>query len=119
MHRSNQQQLARKAAEADEAKRQEAAFKAAWGERLAALRAEEQAEREEARAQALKVGWGCGVLRLFVCGVGVSGRVSIWRRFRVWGLMCGLEARGKGAREDEEAKERLGGARAAACRPCC
>jgi hypothetical protein len=88
MHRSNQQQLARKAAEADEAKRQEAAFKAAWGERLAALRAEEQAEREEARAQALKVGWGGGALSLLVCGVWVCGRVSIWIRSRVW-CVCG------------------------------
>jgi hypothetical protein len=60
-HASNQQQLARKAAEAEAQRAADRAFCAAWGERLQQLRAEEQQEAADARARALEVqrfqGW--------------------------------------------------------------
>lgn len=60
-HVSNQQQLARKAAEAEAQREADRAFGAAWGERLQQLRAEERQEAADARARALEVqrfqGW--------------------------------------------------------------
>jgi hypothetical protein len=55
IHKSNQQQLASKAAEAEKARQEDAAFRAAWGERLVALKAEEQQERRQAREAAQQV----------------------------------------------------------------
>ncbi|KAF8066395.1 permease [Scenedesmus sp. PABB004] len=54
-HRSNQQQLARKAAAKADARAADAAFQVAWAQRLAELRREEEAEVADARARALKV----------------------------------------------------------------
>jgi hypothetical protein len=59
-HRSNQQQLARKAAAAQADRAADAAFKEAWTQRLAALKQEELQEAADARGKALQVGCaGC------------------------------------------------------------
>jgi hypothetical protein len=54
-HRSNQQQLARKAEEADAVRAADRAFRKAWGERLQELREEERREAAEARSAAQQV----------------------------------------------------------------
>lgn len=54
-HRSNQQQRARKAAAAQADRAADAAFKEAWGQRLALLKQEEQQEAADAREKALQV----------------------------------------------------------------
>jgi hypothetical protein len=54
-HRSNQQQLQRKAAEAEAQRDADRAFCAAWSDRLQQLREEEVQEAAEARARALAV----------------------------------------------------------------
>ena len=55
MHKSNQQQLASKASEAEKARQDDAAFRAAWGDRLAALKQEELDEKRQAREKAQQV----------------------------------------------------------------
>jgi hypothetical protein len=55
-HRSNQQQLARKAAAAQADRAADAAFKEAWTQRLAQLKQEELQEAADARDKALQVG---------------------------------------------------------------
>ena len=54
-HRSNQQQLAHKAAAAEATRQANAAYKQAWSERLVQLKQEELQEAADARQRALQV----------------------------------------------------------------